>query len=83
MPHLNETSMEDPILTQRLKDETFISTSAWVMIILAGMALYWSVAYYFLQQEVFAAQAAMFPDMEDGSAGEFGAGQWCWPRRLL
>lgn len=63
--------MDDVLPAQRLKDETFISTAAWVILIFAFIILYWSGFYYLTLQLVAETQAEMFSGVDAGPAVEF------------
>ena len=58
-------------LQQRIKDETFISSTAWVFIILVGMVLYWAVASGVMMQIALVAQDHILSDPPGGLPGEF------------
>ncbi|MEL6835276.1 MAG: hypothetical protein AAFY48_03685 [Bacteroidota bacterium] len=58
-------------LQQRIKDETFISSTAWVFLILAGTVLYWSAVGGGMMQLVLEVQNRTFLDPPGGIPGEF------------
>ena len=66
-------SMTELELQQRIKDEAFISATAWVILLLAGMALYWSLVSGGMMQLILDAQDRAFGEPPGGVPGDFMA----------
>ena len=65
--------MTEQEMLQRIKDESFVSTAAWVMLIFAIIGFYWSGVYVGTISLMIDSQDGFFSTFNDGAVGAFSS----------